>query len=120
MFASPWPLSEDYYLCVYSSTANDGVSGSKHKDHNYGIYLLDSFGNRELIYRDKSFSCLDPIPLRPRKKPPVIPHQTLVGLPAVDGKKPEQPPAEELPKTSTVGLMNVYNSKLPMPDGTKR
>ncbi|MCF7956569.1 MAG: hypothetical protein K9M75_12265, partial [Phycisphaerae bacterium] len=119
MFASPWPLSEDYYLCVYCSKGNDGVSGSKHEDHNYGIYLVDSFGNRELIYRDSSFSCIDPIPLQARKKPPVIPHQTLVGLPRVDGKKPEQAPTEELPKTGTVGLMNVYNSKLPMPEGTK-
>ena len=119
MFASPWPLSEDFYLCVYSSTGNDGVSGSKHEDHNYGVYLIDSFGNRELIYRDSSFSALDPIPLRARKKPPVIPHQTLVGLPPVDGKKLPQTPKEELPKMATVGLMNVYNSKFPMPEGTK-
>lgn len=119
MFASPWPLSEDYYLCVYSSNANDGSGKTNHKDHNYGIYLVDSFGNRELLYRDPHFSCIDPIPLRARKKPPVIPHQTLVGLPPVEGKKITQIPKDQLPKTATVGLMNVYNTKLPFPEGTQ-
>ena len=119
MFATPWPLNEDYYLCVYCSKANDGLSGTNHKDHNYGIYLVDSFGNRELIYRDPDFSCIDPIPLRARKKPPVIPHQTLVGLPPVNGKKIAQTPKDQLPKTAPVGLMNVYNTKLPFPEGTQ-
>ena len=37
---------------------------------NYGIYLVDAFGNRELIYRDPEIGCLSPIPLRPRPLPP--------------------------------------------------
>ena len=31
----------------------------------YGIYLVDSFGNKELIYRDAQIGCHNPIPLRP-------------------------------------------------------
>lgn len=117
MFASPWPLNEDYYLCVYCSNANDGAGRTNHQDHNYGIYLIDAFGNRELMYRDRSFSCMDPIPLKARMKPPTIPHQTLVGLPPVNGVKRPPISAQEMPKTSTVGLMNVYNSKYPFPEG---
>jgi len=47
-YGTAWPLSERYYLCVYSPS-NDG----------HGIYLLDAFGNRELIYRDPNIGCLD-------------------------------------------------------------
>jgi hypothetical protein len=25
---------------------------------NYGVYLLDAFGNRELLYRDPAIACL--------------------------------------------------------------
>ncbi|NIS52249.1 MAG: hypothetical protein GWN67_13805, partial [Phycisphaerae bacterium] len=65
-YGTAWPLSEDDYLCVYDSEAK-----------NRGIYWIDRFGNRELIYRDPSISCLSPIPLRPRPKPPVIPSKTV-------------------------------------------
>ena len=30
---------------------------------NYGIYLVDAFGNKELIYRDPDIGCMNPIPL---------------------------------------------------------
>ena len=52
-YGTPWPLSEDDYLCVYDADAK-----------NRGVYWLDRFGNRELIYRDPAISCLSPIPLR--------------------------------------------------------
>jgi len=65
-YGTAWPLSEDDYLCVYDAEAK-----------NRGIYWIDRFGNRELIYRDPSISCLSPIPLRPRPVPPVLPEATL-------------------------------------------
>jgi len=71
-YGTPWPLSEDYYLCVY------GYSERRRRDksvENYGIYLLDSFGNKELLYRDPKIACLSPIPLKSRPTPPVIPDQ---------------------------------------------
>jgi hypothetical protein len=71
-YGTPWPLSEDYYLCVY------GYSERRRKDksvENYGIYLLDSFGNKELLYRDPKIACLSPIPLRARPTPPIVPNQ---------------------------------------------
>ena len=70
-YATPWPLSETYYLCVFGypdANSPDSVE-------NYGIYLLDAFGNKELLYRDPKIACLSPIPLRSRPTPPVIPDE---------------------------------------------
>ncbi|MFV2069589.1 MAG: hypothetical protein ACC645_21705, partial [Pirellulales bacterium] len=39
----------------------------------FGIYLIDTLGGRELIYRDPEISCFAPIPVRPRPMPPVLP-----------------------------------------------
>jgi hypothetical protein len=42
--------------------------------HNaYGIYLVDTLGGRELIYRDPEISCFEPMPIRPRPMPPALP-----------------------------------------------
>ena len=122
MYATPYPLSENFYLCVYDAGANDGANTTYDFDyskHNYGIYLLDAFGNRELLYRDPDISCYDPIPVVKRQAPPVIPHGTLVGLPPVNGKKQEQLPADQLPKTADVSVIDVNNSRYPFPEGTK-
>ena len=99
-YGSPWPLSEDFYLCVYDS-------GQK----NYGIYLVDSFGNRELLYQDKEIPCLDPIPLKTRPRPPVLPSQTH------QSKRDQQPGAKTPP--ATIAVMNVYEAELPLPKDTK-
>ena len=53
VYGTPWPLDEDFYLSVYDPG-----------QRNYGLYLLDSFGNRELLYRNPEVACLAPIPLR--------------------------------------------------------
>ncbi|MHC4889031.1 MAG: discoidin domain-containing protein [Planctomycetota bacterium] len=100
-YGTAWPLSEDDYLCVYDSEAK-----------NRGIYWIDRFGNRELIYRDPSISCLSPIPLRPRPRPPVIPTQTLQTADAIQkaGSKHRQ---------ETIAVMNVYNSDFKWPEATK-
>ena len=60
-YGTPWPLSEDDYLCVYHPEGK-----------NRGIYWIDRFGNRELLYRDPEISCLSPIPLRARPAPPAF------------------------------------------------
>ena len=119
-YASPWPLSEKYYLCVYDGYANAQYGEIEDIKRNYGITLLDAFGNRILIYRNPQISCLDPMPLMPRERPPILQHGTLVGLPPnPDGSKPTPIPADKLPKMAKVGLMNVYNSRRPFPPGTK-
>jgi hypothetical protein len=114
-YASAWPLSEYFYLCVYDkdSRSNAGTA------NNYGIYLLDAFGNKELLYRDPDISCLDPIPFRARKTPRIVPHQTLLGKPLAAGEKFTPIAQKDIPKTATVGLINVYDSLKTFPEGTK-
>jgi hypothetical protein len=99
-YATAWPLSEDDYLCVYDAEAK-----------NRGIYWIDRFGNRELIYRDPSISCLSPIPLRPRHRPPVIPEATVQTAVARQAAGADRP--------ATIALMNVYDSDFEWPTGTK-
>lgn len=97
--SSPWPLNEDYNLCVYGEDR-----------WNYGIYLVDSFGNRELIYRDPDIACHDPIPLRPRFRPPVVPNMTTQAK--ADKKEGES-------NRETIVIMNIYDSDFEWPEGTK-
>ena len=108
VYGTPWPLNENYYLCVYDAgmRVKSGRQGRKHSRGNYGIYLVDAFGNKTLIYRDDAIASLSPIPLRPRKCPPVIPEnsQRLVANP---------------PKQGTMAVLDVYDSLKPWPEGTK-
>ncbi len=92
-FATPWPLSEDYYLCAYDPAA---------KTH--GLYLVDSFGNRELLYRDPAIGCLYPMPLQARPTPPVVPASTATASTDAEG---------------VVTIVNVYDSQKPWPKDTK-
>ena len=56
------------------------------------------------------------MPIGARKKPPVIPHKTLEGRPAdADGRRTAAIPAAEMPKTGEVGLINVYDTRIPFP-----
>jgi len=65
-YNAPYPLSAKHYLACYSFGASHNAAAG------YGIYLMDVHGNKELIYRDPLRSCYSPIPLRPRRKPPVL------------------------------------------------
>jgi hypothetical protein len=64
-YGTAWPLSEDFFLCNFNS----------------GLFLLDRFGNRELIYDPGPgpFRVRDPFPLRPRRLPPALPVLTWQG-----------------------------------------
>ena len=97
VYGTPWPLSEDDYLCVCDPDAK-----------NRGIYWIDRFGNKELLYRDPAISCLSPIPLRPRPTPPVVPARTTQA--ARDAAADRQ---------ATVAVMNLYDSDFSWPEGTK-
>ena len=112
-YGQPFPLSEEFFLVVY-----DAFSGSAKGERNdYGIYLLDVYGNKVLVYRDEKISCQHPIPLLATDVPPVIPNKTFVGLTNEERATVAVP--EELPKTATVGLVNVYRTTRPFPEGAK-
>lgn len=85
-YGTAWPLSEDFYLCNFQS----------------GLYLLDRFGNRELIYDPQSgpFRLRDPFPLRQRQKPHVIADKTW------QGKRASLPDH----RRAVISVMNVYNT----------
>ncbi|MBE3070862.1 MAG: hypothetical protein IMZ66_11565 [Planctomycetes bacterium] len=114
-YGTAWPLSETYYLCVYDR------GGGR-----YGLYLLDAFGNRELLYADPQIACLGPVPLKARPVPPLI---TPVGEPArlvanptyrqVGDEHPLDLASAGMRGTGIVGVVNVYNSLYPYPEGAK-
>jgi len=115
VYGSAWPLGEDYYLCVYDAEGH----ARRGPRNNFGIYLMDAFGNKELLYRDPAISCLSPIPLRPRRSPPVIPHVTAVGRAGGNGgRKVADASKAGPPKFAPVGLVDVYNSRNRWPEGT--
>jgi len=83
-FSTPYPLSEDLFLAAYSPSPHPHSMSFIPKKNAFGIYLVDSLGGRELIYRDKDISCFAPMPVRPRRKPFVRPSalKTAVDTPA--------------------------------------
>ncbi len=70
--ATPWPLTEDLFLVAYSHEQH-ARQGGKNSANAYSIYLIDTMGGRELIYRDPDQSCFAPIPIVPRPVPPSLP-----------------------------------------------
>ena len=74
----------------------------------YGIYLVDTLGGRELIYRDPEVSCFAPMPIEPRRTPPVLPSAAPPSL--VAGK--------EAPAKGVFYLEYVYESTQDIPRGT--
>ena len=96
-YGTAWPLSEDFYLCNFQT----------------GLYLLDRYGNRELIHdpADPKFRVRDPFPARARWLPPVLPVQTWQGARA---SLPDH-------KRATISIMNVYaaDAAARLPEGMK-
>ena len=71
-FTAPWPLNEKLFLAAHSPQ-RQARQGSVNSMNAYGIFLVDDFGGRELIYRDTKMSSFAPIPIRARKMPRVLP-----------------------------------------------
>ena len=70
-YRTPYPLSEDYFLAAYSFDPLIGEP-SANLANMFGLYLMDRFGNKELIYRDANIGSLWPTPLRARQRPPAL------------------------------------------------
>ena len=64
-YEDPHPLSDKTFLC-------SRMIGQGEK---MGIYLLDVFGNEILLHHEDP-GCFDPMPLRARRRPPIIPDRT--------------------------------------------
>ncbi len=63
----PYPLGENYFLVSHDPREDRPTSTTA-----YGIYLLDAWGGRELLYRDDRLSAMFPMPVRPRLKPDMV------------------------------------------------
>ena len=100
-YTAPWPFSEKYFLVGYSPTPLVWEPGANERNA-LGIYLLDAWGNRELIYRDPEIGSTNPCPLVPRAKPPALPSSL----------HPEAPPTGEMT------LIDVYEGLGDVPRGT--
>ncbi len=123
VYGTAWPLSEDYYLCVYDAMMKPGagVQGSTYRPGNYGIYLVDAFGNKELVYRDPEIACLSPIPLRPRPQVPLAPEFAKRGPETNPAARPAADPAGNPAGIAegTIAVMNVYDGLKSWPAGTR-
>lgn len=102
-YGTPWPLHERYHLCAYEPVEVNGVG----RAFQFGIYLVDAFGNKELVYHDPDIACVNPVMLRARPAPQVIAEQRIA----------ENDPAPDADATVTV--MDVYQGLKPWPEGTR-
>lgn len=124
-YATPYPLSEELFLTVYSPD-----SGTRTK---YGLYLLnvaDGKEERVLLYLDPTFSAQDPIPVRPRPVPNAIRVPEMPPTPEEwnVAAHPGMPPgaetcdpgvaAREAAPAAEVFVADVYDTLIPFPEDT--
>jgi hypothetical protein len=107
-FGSPYPLGEDLFLASFSPDPYPCTMAQYPRPDAYGIYLVDTLGGRELIYRDPEISCFAPMPVRPRPLPPVLP--SAVSPSALAGNAS--------PAKGVFYLQDVYQSTQDIPRGT--
>ncbi len=65
-YADVFPLSDKYFIVSYSYAAD------AREPAGYGLYLLDIWNNRDLIYRDPVVSAFEAFPVKARPRPAVI------------------------------------------------
>ncbi len=59
-FRDPTPVSRDYFLVSHAPAER------------FGLYVIDRWGNRELLYLDPAVGSMCPTPLQPQSVPPVL------------------------------------------------
>jgi len=83
-YASPWPLSERFYLVAWGAEGErvPGPEGwnrwhaVQRPNDGMALYLYDAATRRrELLWADAQIACVEPIPVRPRLRPPVLASQ---------------------------------------------
>jgi hypothetical protein len=91
-FRDPLPVARDYFLVSHAPRRQ------------FGLYLIDRFGNREVLYQDMNIGSFCPTPLRAAAPPPVLaPLREGVGSPfggvadVTESPKPFAPDVEKTP-----------------------
>lgn len=59
-FRDPVPISQDYFLCSHAPSDK------------FGLFVIDRYGNREMLYLDPSIGSMSPTLLRPSTPPPIL------------------------------------------------
>lgn len=67
-YSGPFPLSETTFLASYSSHI-PGFQGKLGGDTQFAIFLTDVYGNKELLHRERIYSCDFPTPVKKRNVP---------------------------------------------------
>jgi len=75
-FRHPYALSEKLFLVAHQPRGK--------KNARWGIYVLDAWGNRALLYEHPTMHCYHPMVLRPRPMPTRIPPVAMPGEAAGD------------------------------------
>lgn len=112
MFNGPMPVNDTLFFCAYSDEPLSFPKGHPRKHPGscgaswptqaaFGIYLVDTLGGRELIYKDPEISTFNPIPMVKRPKPPVLASVL--------------PPAETAPASGLCYVENVYDTRVALP-----
>jgi hypothetical protein len=86
-FRDPVPVARDYFLVSHAPADR------------FGLYVIDRYGNRELLYLDPAIGSMSPMPLRARTRPPALP-------PTLDSQLAESGKAE-------LTLVDVYQGLEP-------
>ncbi|MDR1052997.1 MAG: discoidin domain-containing protein, partial [Planctomycetaceae bacterium] len=122
VYGAPFPLSEKYYIAVADFSITQAMGAERHNKKymrgDYGIYLVDAFGNKELIYRDNDIGCNSPIPLLPRPTPNVMPQKISADIEPQPYLEPLRDKSNSIAQ-GTVSIVNVYQALRPFPQGTK-
>lgn len=69
LYRDPWPIDTNQCLVAHKPRG----FGGWYAPEGYGLYLLEAPGKVEPFYRDPEISCWQPMPLKARKRPPLIP-----------------------------------------------
>ena len=95
-YGTPWPLSEDFYICNYQQN----------------LILLDRFGTKTILCSHsqcpnigETMRPVEPIPVKPRQTPPNIPIATY------DGQRENTPHSP-----AVIGVIDVHASDISFPE----
>jgi hypothetical protein len=72
-FRDPVPIARDYVLVSHLAAAS------------WGLYVIDRYGNRELLYMDPAIGSMCPLPLGARPRPPALADSLPDGPPDAPG-----------------------------------
>ncbi|MBW8017260.1 MAG: hypothetical protein FVQ82_13840 [Planctomycetes bacterium] len=93
-FTDPYPFSEKFFLASHQAAGVKYERGSE-----FGLCLLDAWGNSAELYRDPAISSFEPMPLRPRQKPPEVVAADITDRADRAGKEK---------KTGTMFIQDIY------------